>query len=1105
MDILTPSHSQPSISMVQHNTAGSNQILLSLFSSFSKKNPPVIVAVQEPFLYKNSPLNVPAYSLIFPPVSSEIKVRVCFYLLKSWEATLSYTPLFFNRGDLVGISFTFDKISFNSKFTSLSVYNVYNSHVSRLVRSVSPSDAFPFSQFPSVVMGDFNIHHHLTDPLRSLTNQELALSSPYHDTAAENGYTLLNTPGNLTRHSPTNHRDGVINLTFANKAAAPFVTEWNNSLPATGSDHTAIRTSLTSPNTRTPAPSPRWKDTPWPLLHDFITHLSFPPLDDPDPSDWFDRSLTSLMNPILLLTPKKRPSTWSKAWWTPDISELRRIFHSVSRALRKGTATKGEAKQAKYANFNAIKKAKYSHWNKFTAEADHRQLWAAARLRKPKDQDKLPSFPEADTPTKLNNALINHFFPPRTTEDPPHPRYHDNTPIMTADEVSHALAKSSDKSTPGPDQIPYSTWKKIHGINPELLPSLFTPLIAFGVHPKSLKAANGIVLPKPNKPSYADPSAYRVIVLLETVSKILERIMTVRLHSLASQTGLLNPNQCGSLPGLSVDDAALSLVHDIRTLQAAGNKVSTLFLDIKGGFDNVSALILAARLRAHGIPEYITSWVTSFLSDRSCRLLFKGSPLIHIPVKVGVPQGSPISPLLFVIYVAPLHISIPRGVIFSYVDDLALVAASPSYRSNIRKLQKAWSSIRRAGANIEVAFSVAKTDFIHWRSKKDRSTPSTLPIFINGQLFHPLKEVKWLGLWFTDNLSSHTHYQKRLAKARSMFFLLRTLSPPGSSLTPLNNRRLAQAILLPILLYGAGAFPPDNSALSQIATFWNSVLRWVTNCFSSTNKAILPIEAALLPTDISCWKIRLNLARRISLAPPSQNPASSRMPPTFHMTGPFPNAPSFRHLLKTLKPLPWTSELKNNIKPLPIDLLCVALKKIHPPQQGKSYPLPPTSKKFILEKALRRWEETTSPPPYYQFSPTIKPPLFMSLDRFTAGRFHQVRAHKSYLAAHQSWQDTHSPLCPRCFEEDETLEHAALRCPHREGARDRFIPDLRSLDFVWSSPTNTPLLAAYIQFTRTAYPHKWAGFFPMSATRSSQALSSVDTVSSHTFATLFPI
>lgn len=748
------------LTIIQHNTNCSNQVLLSLFSSFNSKNLPHVVAIQEPFLYQNSPLNVPAYSLIFPPMNKDTKVRVCFYVLKSWEATISFSHLFFDRGDFCGISFTFKKAVFSRGFTSLSLYNVYNAHIDRTTRSVNHLLAFPPSPHPSLVLGDFNIHHQLSDPLRSLSKQEMELSSPYFDSAALNGYNLLNLPGSTTSLSPDpNKRNWVIDLTFANTSLMPLVQKWANSLPATGSDHTAIATTLALPNARASAPSPEWEKTPWPLLTPFIQNFTTSPLDfpslNPDIEIWFDRNLAALMTPITTLTPTRKPSTWSKAWWSPNISELRRIFHAVSRSHKTGAATSGQLKQAKYAYFNAIKKAKSAHWNDFTANADRNQLWAAARLMKPKNQDTLPSFPGIHSPSDLNDALIHHFFPPRPPTHTESVYYHHHTPPITAEEVAKALAKSSNKSTPGPDQIPYGVWKDIHRLNPAIIPSLLTPLVEFGIHPRSLKRANGIILPKPDKASYSDPSAFRIIVLLETISKILERIIASRLYNFASTSGLINSLQCLSLAGLSVDDAALSITHDIRTLQAAGYKISTIFLDIKGGFDNVSPSILATRLRAHYCPEYIVVWVTSFLSHRTCRLLFKGSPHIHAAVDIGVPQGSPISPLLFVIYVAPLHISIPRGVVFSYVDDFALVAASSSYRTNIIHLQAAWEAINHRAAAIKVAFSVPKTDLVHWRTERDRSPTCTLPISINGTLFHPLKEVRWLGFWFFNDLTSY--------------------------------------------------------------------------------------------------------------------------------------------------------------------------------------------------------------------------------------------------------------------------------------------------------------------------------------------------------------
>ena len=79
-------------------------------------------------------------------------------------------------------------------------------------------------------------------------------------------------------------------------------------------------------------------------------------------------------------------------------------------------------------------------------------------------------------------------------------------------------------------------------IIPDLLLDLLSPLLAFGYHPTTLKHANGVVLDKPGKPSHDTPASFRIIVLLKTISKILERILTVRLTSLAREAGLLYPN-----------------------------------------------------------------------------------------------------------------------------------------------------------------------------------------------------------------------------------------------------------------------------------------------------------------------------------------------------------------------------------------------------------------------------------------------------------------------------------------------------------------------------------------------------------------------------------
>ena len=193
-----------------------------------------------------------------------------------------------------------------------------------------------------------------------------------------------------------------------------------------------------------------------------------------------------------------------------------------------------------------------------------------------------------------------------------------------------------------------------------------------------MKTANGVVLDKPGKASYDSPASFPIIVLLKTISKILKRVMAVRLSAIAKSKGLLHPNQCSSLPGVTSADACLALPDEIKTLQRPRLEVSTLFLDIKAGFDNVNASTLRASLLAAHIPSYMVKWVSSFLSERTCTLVFQGSSNLSAPVSVGTPQGSPISPLLFLLYVAPLHMSVSKGLMVSYVEDVSITVASSS-------------------------------------------------------------------------------------------------------------------------------------------------------------------------------------------------------------------------------------------------------------------------------------------------------------------------------------------------------------------------------------------------------------------------------------------
>ena len=372
------------------------------------------------------------------------------------------------------------------------------------------------------------------------------------------------------------------------------------------------------------------------------------------------------------------------------------------------------AKLSKEGYFKSIKAAKAQHWKSFLADATPRTIWTAKKFAIGRVTLWFPNLPDATSPEEINNALLAHFFPLKLLPIVPSIlRPHKGRDPLLPSEISAPLRKSSSFSTLGPDTSPYSISKRVHLVAPRVLTDLLGPLLKFSYHPVSMKKPNRIVLDKPGKPSYDSRVSFRVIVLLQTVSKIHERVIASRLSLIARSLKLVHHNQCGSLPALSSFNAALALVNTVRPLQRPGLKVSSLFLDIKGGFDNFNASILCSSFKKVGVPHYMVAWIGSFLSQRTCRLLFQVSPKTFSPVQVGTPQGSPISPLLFAIYVASLHIDLPRGLSLSYVDDFALSAASTSYRTNVRTLQRAFGPITARARAREAGFSVPKTELIH--------------------------------------------------------------------------------------------------------------------------------------------------------------------------------------------------------------------------------------------------------------------------------------------------------------------------------------------------------------------------------------------------------
>ena len=198
-------------------------MFLSLFNSFvSAKNPPSVICLQDPPFWRGRLPSFNGFSS-FSPSAHGRRPRVAFYVSSVTLEEATVLPVFTDRSDIASLEIHSSDL-FGQGAGTLSIVKCYSVWGDReSLRTVAPQHALPVPSHPTLVVGDFNIHHPLSDPLRVHSQAKLHAFFLYFWPAADLGYSLLNTPGVYTRFSRSDTgRPSVLDLAFASPALAPF-------------------------------------------------------------------------------------------------------------------------------------------------------------------------------------------------------------------------------------------------------------------------------------------------------------------------------------------------------------------------------------------------------------------------------------------------------------------------------------------------------------------------------------------------------------------------------------------------------------------------------------------------------------------------------------------------------------------------------------------------------------------------------------------------------------------------------------------------------------------------------------------------------------------
>jgi ribonuclease HI len=501
-------------------------------------------------------------------------------------------------------------------------------------------------------------------------------------------------------------------------------------------------------------------------------------------------------------------------WWTQECKTAYQA-HKRARQLCSGRPLPEETRAFK----TIVRQAKRHYWRHVIDSAkDDKDLFKVIAWHKltPENQD-APLTVNGTTISDplekaeaLREAVLNRY----TSDDDlsHHPDQETATPLPWS---THISLEESERNTigvsstsPGTDRSTVRLLRACWAQVGELIRRIFQRCLELNHFPAQWKLAEVAMIPKVGKKDRMSPRSWRPIALLSCIGKGLERAVARRIVWTAVTHKILSPQHGGALPKRSAIDLTATFTHDTEAAWVKGQHVTMVTLDVQGAFDALLKNRLLHRMAQQGWPQRTILFVNSFLTDRRIQVRLGQVTTPSYPVACGTPQGSPLSPVLYTLYLAEL-LSMDTKRRFGYADDICLYRASHSLDENVQLLAADLRQIRAWGTANKVTFALEKQEMIHLTRQKSSYAPPCVvdeqltidPILPNGSRTQPA--LRWLGIWFDRKLTFKRHVATYSAKAAKVAYHIRSLAnttygPPASSL-----RKATMACVYPSLLYGA--------------------------------------------------------------------------------------------------------------------------------------------------------------------------------------------------------------------------------------------------------------------------------------------------------------